>query len=82
VTADDDTTPIEAVRDHMLGTRYWWLADADTAGIARELAATFARHEVERIAPGYGCILEGRDVVARHLEMVQTVVATGGRLAA
>jgi hypothetical protein len=82
VTDEDDTTPIEAVRDHMLGTRYWWLADADTTGIARGLAATFARHDVERIAPGYGCVLEGRAVVARHLEMVQAVVATNGRLAA
>jgi hypothetical protein len=82
VTAETDTTTFEAVRDHMLGTRYWWLADADTAGIARELAATFARHEVERIAPGYGCVLEGRDVVARHLEMVHAVVAGPGRRAA
>jgi hypothetical protein len=82
VTAEDDTTSLQDVRDHMLGTRYWWLADADTAGIARELAATFARHDVERIAPGYGGVLEGRDVVERHLGMVQTVVATQGRLAA
>jgi hypothetical protein len=76
VRAGDDVTPLEAVREHMLGTRYWWLAGAHTDGIARELAATFARRDVERIAPGYGCILEGRDVVARHLEMVLAVVAT------
>jgi hypothetical protein len=81
VTAEDDDVTVEAVRDHMLGTRYWWLAEADTAGIARALTATFARHDIERIAPGYGCVLEGRDVVARHVEMVQTIVATNGRLA-
>jgi hypothetical protein len=75
VTAADDDTTLETVRDHMLDTRYWWLAEADTAGIARELAATFARLDVERIAPGYGCVLEGREVVARHLAMVQAVLA-------
>jgi hypothetical protein len=82
VTAEHDTTTLQDVRDHMLGTRYWWLADADTRGIARALAATFAARDIERIAPGYGCVLEGRDVVARHVEMVQAVVATNGRLAA
>jgi len=80
VTADDDTTPLQAVRDHMLGTRYWWLADADTAGIVNGLAQIFARYDIERIAPGYGCVLEGREVVARHFELVQTVVVTNGRL--
>jgi hypothetical protein len=72
--ADDDTTPA-MVREHMLQTRYWWLPAAHTAGIARALRALFDRLDVERIAPGYGCVLEGRTVVERHVEMVLAVLA-------
>jgi hypothetical protein len=75
VTIDDDTTMPRQVRQHMLETRFWWLPRADTSGIARVLADWFATHDVRRIAPGYGCVLEGREVVARHVAMVQAVLA-------
>jgi hypothetical protein len=73
VGAADDTS-LETVREHMLETRYWWLPGADTDEIAAGLAEVFGSRRVERIAPGYGCILEGEGVVARHLEMVQEVL--------
>jgi hypothetical protein len=79
VTAADDDTAVDAVREHLLGGRYWWLAEADTREIAAGLAAVFAARRVERIAPGYGCILEGAEVVERHLAMVQEVLAEGPR---
>jgi hypothetical protein len=79
VTAEDDETTIESLREHMLDGRYWWLPDADTTEIAAGLAAVFATHRVDRIAPGYGCILEGTDVVERHLAMVQEILGEGPR---
>jgi hypothetical protein len=79
VTDDDDDTTIETVREHMVGARYWWLPDAETAEIQAGLAEVFERHPVERIAPGYGCILDGAAVVERHLAMVQEVLAEGPR---
>lgn len=48
---------------YLVGSRYWWLADADTAPIARELDQLFDAHEIDIIAPGFGCIFKGRDVV-------------------
>jgi hypothetical protein len=79
VTPADDDTTIEAVREHMVGSRYWWLPEAETEEIKAGLAEVFVRHQVERIAPGYGCILDGAEVVERHLAMVQEVLAEGPR---
>ena len=38
--------------------------------IRRGIAEIFAKCDVETIAPGYGCILQGRNVVARHVAML------------
>jgi flavorubredoxin len=75
VTAEDDDTTVDTVREHMVGTRYWWVPEADMRPIADGLAEVFASHPVERVAPQYGCILEGATVVERHLAMVQQVLA-------
>src|ERR1700736_1103388 len=75
VTADDDTTSARELRSFLLNTRYWWLEGAPTAAIRRGIAAVFDQCDVETIAPGYGCILHGRKVVARHVEMLDEVLA-------
>ena len=36
----------------------------------RGIADVFDKYDVETIAPGYGCILRGREVVARHYKML------------
>jgi hypothetical protein len=54
----------------MLNTRYWWLEGAPTDSIRRGIAEVFDKYDIETIAPGYGCILHGRDVVARHYRML------------
>ena len=73
--ADNDPTSLRDVRSFMLNTRYWWLEGAPTAAIRRGIAAVFDQCDVETIAPGYGCILHGRKVVARHVEMLDEVLA-------
>ena len=70
VTADDDATTPSALRSFMLNTRYWWLEGAPTDSIRRGIDAVFGKYDVETIAPGYGCILRGREVVARHVRML------------
>jgi flavorubredoxin len=67
--ADDATTPAE-LRSFMLNTRYWWLEGAPTDSIRRGINAVFETYDIETIAPGYGCILRGRKVVARHFQML------------
>jgi hypothetical protein len=70
VTEEDDATTPRELRSFMLNTRYWWLEGAPTDSIRRGIANVFDKHDVETIAPGYGCVLRGRKVVARHYRML------------
>ena len=58
----------------MLNTRYWWLEGAPTDSIRRGIDNVFDKYDVETIAPGYGCILRGRKVVARHVRMLDEIL--------
>jgi hypothetical protein len=68
--ADNDPTSLRDVRSFMLNTRYWWLEGAPTDTIRRGIGNVFDTYDIECIAPGYGCILRGRNVVARHYQML------------
>src|ERR1700691_4682626 len=67
---DNDSTSPRDVRSFMLNTRYWWLEGAPTDSIRRGIGNVFDKYDIETIAPGYGCILRGRNVVARHYQML------------
>jgi flavorubredoxin len=67
---DNDPTSLRDVRSFMLNTRYWWLEGAPTDSIRRSIDTVFEKFDIECIAPGYGCILRGRNVVARHYKML------------
>ena len=69
VDAVNDTTSYEQVRDHLLA-KFDWLAAAHTEVIREQLAEVFAMREVETIAPQFGRVIRGRDVVARHRDLV------------
>ncbi len=68
--ADNDPTATGDIRSFMLNTRYWWLEGAPTDSIRRGIGEVFDKFDIETIAPGYGCILRGRNVVARHYAML------------
>src|SRR6202050_5576680 len=67
---DNDSTSLRDVRSFMLNTRYWWLEGAPTDSIRRGIGNVYDKYDIECIAPGYGCILRGRNVVARHYAML------------
>ncbi len=67
---DDDPTSLRDVRSFMLNTRYWWVEGVSTDSMRRGIGDIFDKHDIETIAPGYGCILRGRKVVARHYGML------------
>jgi hypothetical protein len=73
---DSDSTSMRDIRSFMLNTRYWWLEGAPTGEIRRGIDAIFDKYEIETIAPGYGCILHGRKVVARHYQMLDEFLKT------
>jgi flavorubredoxin len=70
VTDETDSATGQELRSFMLNTRYWWLEGAPTDSIRRGIDAVFDKYDIETIAPGYGCILRGRNVVARHYRML------------
>jgi hypothetical protein len=74
VNKEDDTTSACALRSFLLNTRYWWLEGAPTDSIRRGILDVFDKCDVETIAPGYGCILHGRKVVARHVAMLDEIL--------
>jgi hypothetical protein len=69
-STDNDSTALADVRSFMLNTRYWWLEGAPTDSIRRGIGNVFDKYDIECIAPGYGCILRGRNVVQRHYAML------------
>lgn len=69
-SADDDSTSARDIRSFMLNTRYWWLEGVSTDSMRRGIGDIFDKYDIETIAPGYGCILRGRKVVARHYRML------------
>ncbi len=73
---DDDSTSLRDVRSFMLNTRYWWLEGVTTDSMRRGIGDIFDKYDIETIAPGYGCILRGRKVVARHYLMLDEFLKT------
>jgi flavorubredoxin len=67
---DNDPTSMRDIRSFMLNTRYWWLEGAPTDSIRRGIGNVFDKYDIETIAPGYGCILRGRNLVTRHYRML------------
>ena len=74
VTDDDDTISAREIRSFLLNTRYWWLEGAPTDSIRRGIENVFDKYDVETIAPGYGCVLRGRKVVAHHYKMLDEIL--------
>ena len=72
--ADNDPTSPRHIRSFLLNTRYWWLEGAPTDSIRRGIGNVFDTYDVETIAPGYGCILRGRNVVERHYRMLDEIL--------
>lgn len=71
---DDPIADAALVRSFLLNTRYWWLEGAATESLRQGIAAVFEEYRIETIAPGYGAILRGRDVVERQFHLLDEVL--------
>jgi hypothetical protein len=74
VDSTEDAISAEALRAHLLATKFWWLRGARTEPIRRGLAAIFEGRAIDVLAPSFGCVLVGRAVVRQHYELLQTVL--------
>ena len=72
---DDDPTDFDHVRSFLLNTRYWWLEGVDTAKLRKGIDKILSKHDIETIAPGYGCILRGKKTVEKHIKLVDDVLS-------
>jgi flavorubredoxin len=77
VTVETDHTTLEMARRHLL-LKFDWLEDADTEPLCDFVDEVLEEYDVETIAPSHGCILQGRPVVERHVDMVKTVLREVG----
>ena len=73
VEEDSVTTP-EFVRSFLLNTRYWWLEGVDTGHVRKGIADVFEKYDIENLAPGYGAILMGRELVERQFSVLDEVL--------
>lgn len=71
---EDNTTTPAQLRSFLLNTRYWWLEGGDTETLRSKIAEVFDKYEIETIAPGYGRILKGRDLVEKQFAMFDEVL--------
>lgn len=75
IEGDDGVTSNAFVRSFLLGTGYWWLEGARTASLRRAVQRIFEAHDIERICPGYGAILQGREATKRQFDVLDSVLA-------
>jgi hypothetical protein len=60
---------------HFVEARYWWLRGSHTQMLIDSLRKVFDEHDIERIAPIHGCVIEGRAAVARHRDLMFDMLA-------
>jgi hypothetical protein len=73
-SAADNTTTPDHIRSFLLNTRYWWLEGGETESLRSKIRDVFERYDIETIAPGYGRVLRGRDLVVRQFAMFDEVL--------
>ncbi len=71
---EESVTTSAFVRSFLLNTRYWWLEGVDTGTVRKGITDVFHRYDIENIAPGYGAILMGRELVERQFSVLDEVL--------
>jgi hypothetical protein len=64
-----DRSTVDDVRAHVVAT-FEWLQGANTAPIIEWLQKLFDERDVRTIAPDRGCVLNGAEIVNRHLDLM------------
>lgn len=75
--ARDETTHDSAV-EHIL-CKYYWLPRASTEPLSNWLKRTFDELDIQTIAPTFGCILQGREMVERHYNLAMDMLKNLGQ---
>ena len=76
VDASNDPSSFDHVRSFLLNTRYWWLEGVNTGQLRNAVRKVFETYDIETLAPGYGAIIRGRDLVEKQFEIFDQVLAS------
>jgi flavorubredoxin len=76
LTSDADTSDYDRLRRNTIA-KFWWLESVVTPRVADAVEQIFAEREIERIAPAHGCVLDGRELVDRHLAWMLQLLRGG-----
>ena len=76
VDENNDTSSFDHIRSFLLNTRYWWLEGINIGPLREEVAKVIETYDIETLAPGYGAIIRGRDLVAKQFRIFDEVLAS------
>jgi hypothetical protein len=75
VTARDGRLSRDAVAAY-LRHKFDWLLGIDTGPVQQDVAHLLADREIDRICPGYGCVIEGADLVRHVIDETVAAIAS------
>jgi flavorubredoxin len=61
--------PAERVRSHLVA-KIWWLTHSPVPAPVQELERLLAAHDIAAIAPTFGRVIQGRESVDRHIDLL------------
>ena len=76
VDESNDISSFDHVRSFLLNTRYWWLEGVNTGPLRDAVAKVADTYDIETLAPGYGAIIRGRDLVEKQFRIFDDVLAS------
>ena len=62
------------IKSFMLNTRYWWLEGAKTRILRNNVRDIFKKYDITTIAPGYGKIFRGRELVIEQFNKLDEIL--------
>tara|TARA_Y100000590_G_scaffold17848_2_gene21323 strand:+ start:7730 stop:8593 length:864 start_codon:yes stop_codon:yes gene_type:complete len=70
----DDTISTDFIKSFLLNTRYWWLEGAKTRVLRDNIKKYYESYDIETIAPGYGKIFKGKELVKKQFEFLDRIL--------
>lgn len=66
-------------KSFLLNSRYWWLEGANTLPLRNDINGIFSKFKVNTIAPGYGAIINGNNLVNEELSTLMQILKDSDR---
>ena len=71
---EDEMINSNFIKSFLLNTRYWWLEGAKTRLLRDNIKKVFNSYDIETIAPGYGKIFQGKDLVKKQFNFLDEIL--------